>query len=562
MTYPTKYSRQFDFQSYQNANPTRPLPGDKVNADLNLAELSIDEIVEFLKTSLRSDGAIANGAVGYDQLSTALQSAGLAPLSAWAASTGYLVSQIVVQNGALYKCGEAHTSSSVFTNDLAAAYWTLLAELPSGEDGISPWLPVAAWLTATSYVVGPPASVVTYSGETYACLVTHTSGTFATDLAASKWIKIAAKGADGLGTGDVSAAANFGTDNVLVKSDGTTKGVQATGISIADTTNNISGTGAIVPASNDGGALGSASVSYSDLFLASGGVVNWANGDVTITHSANLLAFGGASSGYSFDAAVLPSSNDGAALGASGTAWSDAFFASGAVLNFNAGNYTITHSAGLLTFSGALAVTSIELGHASDTTMARVSAGVVSIEGNNILTTATGLSQGKHTIALPAGAWRAKASGGATSSSYQDIAVFSFNGTSATRVRTAIPMPKSWNESTITFKVFGVVDTGGSSGNVAVWKMAAKAFSHDDVAWTTTDLSTGAQAANMSWTANDDVLISAESSALTIDGTPAEGDIVIFELWRDPADASDNNTADFLMASVHIYITNNAANDT
>src|SRR5689334_12174724 len=34
---------------------------------------------------------------------------------------------------------------------------------------------------------------------------------------------------------------------------------------------------------------------------------------------------------------IVPPSNDGAALGASGTAWADLFLASGAVLNFNAG---------------------------------------------------------------------------------------------------------------------------------------------------------------------------------------------------------------------------------
>lgn len=39
----------------------------------------------------------------------------------------------------------------------------------------------------------------------------------------------------------------------------------------------------------------------------------------------------------------------------------------------------------------ALGVGSLELGHASDTTLSRVSAGVAAIEGNNILTTATGL---------------------------------------------------------------------------------------------------------------------------------------------------------------------------
>lgn len=64
----------------------------------------------------------------------------------------------------------------------------------------------------------------------------------------------------------------------------------------------------IVPTANDGGALGSASLSFADLFLASGGIINWNNGDVLATHSANALAFTGASSGYSFDAAVTASS--------------------------------------------------------------------------------------------------------------------------------------------------------------------------------------------------------------------------------------------------------------
>ena len=49
---------------------------------------------------------------------------------------------------------------------------------------------------------------------------------------------------------------------------------------------------------------------------------------------------------------IKPDANDSAALGASGTAFSDLFLASGAVINFNASNFTITHSAGSLAFSG------------------------------------------------------------------------------------------------------------------------------------------------------------------------------------------------------------------
>lgn len=63
----------------------------------------------------------------------------------------------------------------------------------------------------------------------------------------------------------------------------------------------------ITPAANNGAALGTSSLMWSDLFLASGAVVNFNNGDVTITHSANTLAFAGANNGYSFGNNILQS---------------------------------------------------------------------------------------------------------------------------------------------------------------------------------------------------------------------------------------------------------------
>lgn len=47
-----------------------------------------------------------------------------------------------------------------------------------------------------------------------------------------------------------------------------------------------------------------------------------------------------------------PTANDGGSLGISGNSWADLFMASGAVLNFAAGNYTLTHSSGTLEASG------------------------------------------------------------------------------------------------------------------------------------------------------------------------------------------------------------------
>jgi hypothetical protein len=53
------------------------------------------------------------------------------------------------------------------------------------------------------------------------------------------------------------------------------------------------GAGALVPYTDDGAALGSAALKVSDIFLAAGAVVNFNNGDVTLTHSTDLLAIAG-----------------------------------------------------------------------------------------------------------------------------------------------------------------------------------------------------------------------------------------------------------------------------
>ena len=110
---------------------------------------------------------------------------------------------------------------------------------------------------------------------------------------------------------------------------------------------------ALSPATNNTQALGTTALQWADLFLATGGVINFDNGDVTITHSANALAFANASNGYTFDALVSPASNNGAALGSGSVAWADLFLASGGVINFDNGDVTVTHSANTLAFAGA-----------------------------------------------------------------------------------------------------------------------------------------------------------------------------------------------------------------
>lgn len=85
---------------------------------------------------------------------------------------------------------------------------------------------------------------------------------------------------------------------------------------------------------------------------------------------------------------IVPTNDDGAALGSTSKEFSDLFLASGGVINWANGNATLTHSTGLLTInvpltlgtSNSFTAGTIELGAASDTTISRSSAGVIAVE--------------------------------------------------------------------------------------------------------------------------------------------------------------------------------------
>lgn len=73
--------------------------------------------------------------------------------------------------------------------------------------------------------------------------------------------------------------------------------------------------------------------------------------DMTVLNGSgsNVFRIATGATNTSFYGAIEPSSNDLCALGSASRSWSDGFFASGAVLNFNNGDVTITHASSLLT---------------------------------------------------------------------------------------------------------------------------------------------------------------------------------------------------------------------
>ena len=115
------------------------------------------------------------------------------------------------------------------------------------------------------------------------------------------------------------------------------------------------------PASADGDSLGTASLEWSDLYLADSSVIYFGNDqDVTLTHSpdAGLTLAGtlgvGAITGTSTiqgttitaTTAVVPDASDGATLGSASLEWSDLYIADGGVIYFGDDQeITLTHNA-------------------------------------------------------------------------------------------------------------------------------------------------------------------------------------------------------------------------
>ena len=109
---------------------------------------------------------------------------------------------------------------------------------------------------------------------------------------------------DAVGGGgtSVTASSTFGTDNRLIRSDGTGRGLQATGITIADTSNNISGigtlgSGAITSSGSvtaTGFTIGSAAINEAELEILDGATVTTAelnilDGVTSTTAELNIL---------------------------------------------------------------------------------------------------------------------------------------------------------------------------------------------------------------------------------------------------------------------------------
>lgn len=197
----------------------------------------------------------------------------------------------------------------------------------------------------------------------------------------------------------------------------------------------------------------------------------------------------------------------------------------------------------------------INLGHASDTTLTRAAAGDVAVEGVTLM------KVGKKAIPIPASAMVANTTNGPSSGTNETTTnkvmyrTLDFDTTTQEGAQFLIPMPSSWDEGTVTFQPCWTAASG--SGGV-VFELRAVALSNDDAL--DTAFGTG-QTSTDTLIAAGDVHWGPESSAITIAGTPAANDLVIFQIRRNVSDGSDTLGVDAKLIAIRLFITTNASID-
>ena len=126
---------------------------------------------------------------------------GIKPRGSWSTGVAYLPGDVVVYGGSNYRAVLAHASTTFATN-CASGNWE---KYNGGVD----WK--GSWQTAYDYKVD---DIVKNNVSSYIAVEDHTSGVFATDLAAGKW-QLFAEG------GDYVLPATTGNAGKFLSTDGT-----------------------------------------------------------------------------------------------------------------------------------------------------------------------------------------------------------------------------------------------------------------------------------------------------------------------------------------------------
>ena len=170
---------------------------------------------------------------------------------------------------------------------------------------------------------------------------------------------------------------------------------------------------------------------------------------------------------------------------------------------------------------------------------------------------------GKETIWVPAQAMYGTTTNGAdaqqieTTATRPDLKVLDFDASTNEFAQFAVALPKSYNLGTVTFQ-FWWSPGNTNTGNV-ILGLQGVGVANDDTA----DIAfgTAVEVTDAGGGAIEDVMVSSESGAITIAGTPADDDLTFFQVFRNASDGSDTFTGDCRLLGIKLFITTDAAND-
>ena len=173
---------------------------------------------------------------------------------------------------------------------------------------------------------------------------------------------------------------------------------------------------------------------------------------------------------------------------------------------------------------------------------------------------------GKKSMPIPAAAIRPTITAGCatytgfeTTAGRPDIKGLDFDGSSIEHAQFDIALPKSFDfaTGTITFEAYWTSKTNTGTETV-LWELAAVAVTPGD----TIDVAFGTfvgPAADANTSAVEEQQATAESGAVTIAGSPANGDMIYFDIRRDPT--TDTMTEDATLIGLKLFLTTLTGND-
>jgi len=169
---------------------------------------------------------------------------------------------------------------------------------------------------------------------------------------------------------------------------------------------------------------------------------------------------------------------------------------------------------------------------------------------------------GKETIWVPSNAMTPTTTNGAaratveTTSGRPDMEVLDFDPDADEFAQFSVAFPKSWNAGTVTcqFMWSGLAATTGVS-----LQLQGVAFADNDSI--DTAYGTAVVVDDDAQGAVEELLLSAESGAITIAGSPGDNELVYFRVGRDVSDSNDDMDGDCRLHGIKLFFTTDVAND-